>query len=37
MQPDQDELNELAEQLQAKQKKLQTDLEILSDSEKENR
>ena len=35
MQPDQDELNELAEELQAKQKKLQTDLEILSDSEKE--
>ena len=26
MQPDQDELNELAEELQAKQKKLQTDL-----------
>ena len=34
MQPDQDELNELAEELQAKQKKLQTDLEILSYSEK---
>ena len=34
MQPDQDELNELAEELQAKQKKLQTDLEILSDNEK---
>ena len=34
MQPDQDELNELAEALQAKQKKLQTDLEILSDGEK---
>ena len=34
MQPDQDELNELAEELQAKQKKLQTAIEILSDSEK---
>ena len=33
-QPDQDELNQLIEDLQAKNKKLQTDLEILSDSEK---
>ena len=38
MQPDQDELNELAEELQAKQKKLQTDPEILSDEvKKKNR
>ena len=34
VQPDQDELNQLIEDLQAKNKKLQTDLEILSDGEK---